>query len=220
MRASQRTRQAPRRFEPDDRIPAETFCAVSADELAVRFRLDDDAAPFLSRDAEVDHVLEFQHGGQTEVDNLVPLKQRLHRLESVTRIRLDPKPGGGIRIRTRTGYDSDPPPFQQAPGCEADASGEHRHRARPDAERDGTFVCRAKTACPEVDRHRPRSAQRQCRHELVEVAVVHAMCGAVDAVDGHTRGPQRRHGVVGHVVAADGPDHDRSGGHRPGAARR
>ncbi|MGN6126147.1 MAG: hypothetical protein ACTHON_06255 [Humibacter sp.] len=47
----------------------------------------------------------------TDVANLVPLKKRLHRLKSVTRIRLDPKPEGGIRVRTPTGYDSDPPPF-------------------------------------------------------------------------------------------------------------
>ncbi|GAB3614789.1 hypothetical protein GCM10027415_31290 [Humibacter ginsengisoli] len=54
---------------------------------------------------------ERQHGGPTDVANLAPLKPRLHRLKTVTRIRLDPKPDGGIRVRTPTGYDSDPPPF-------------------------------------------------------------------------------------------------------------
>ncbi|MGA0567655.1 DUF222 domain-containing protein [Rathayibacter sp. KR2-224] len=79
--------------------------------LKIRYGLDDSAAPFLCPGAEIDHVIEFQHGGDTDVDNLVPLKPRLHRLKSVTRIRLDPKPDGGIRVRTPTGYDSDPPPF-------------------------------------------------------------------------------------------------------------
>jgi hypothetical protein len=83
--------------------------------LTLKFGLDDDAAPFLPAGivtgSEVDHVIEFQHGGPTDVANLVPLKPRLHRLKTVTRIRLDPKPDGGIRVRTPTGYDSDPPPF-------------------------------------------------------------------------------------------------------------
>jgi hypothetical protein len=83
--------------------------------LTLRYGLDDDSAPYLSSGviagAEIDHVVEWQHGGVTDVENLVPLKPRLHRLKSVTRIRLDPKPGGGIRVRTPTGFDSDPPPF-------------------------------------------------------------------------------------------------------------
>jgi Domain of unknown function (DUF222) len=83
--------------------------------LTIRFGLDDDAAPYLAAGvtsgAEIDHVIEWQHGGTTDVTNLLPLKPRLHRLKTVTRIRLDPKPDGGIRIRTPTGYDSDPPPF-------------------------------------------------------------------------------------------------------------
>jgi hypothetical protein len=86
----------------------------SADQrtwLRLNFGLDDAAAPFLSPDAEFDHVIEHQHGGITDVANLVPLKPRLHRLKTVTGVRLDPKPGGGIRVRTPTGYDSDPPPF-------------------------------------------------------------------------------------------------------------
>ncbi|WP_460572212.1 HNH endonuclease signature motif containing protein [Humibacter soli] len=77
----------------------------------LRYGLDDAAAPFIAPGAEIDHVVEWQHGGTTDVANLVPLKPRLHRLKSVTRIRLDPKPDGGIRVRTPTGYDSDPPPF-------------------------------------------------------------------------------------------------------------
>ncbi|WP_460522009.1 HNH endonuclease signature motif containing protein [Humibacter antri] len=83
--------------------------------LTLRFGLDEDAAPYLPAGivtgAEVDHVIERQHGGPTNVTNLVPLKPRLHRLKTITRIRLDPKPGGGIRVRTPTGYDTDPPPF-------------------------------------------------------------------------------------------------------------
>ncbi|WP_211217960.1 HNH endonuclease signature motif containing protein [Humibacter albus] len=83
--------------------------------LTLRYGLDDAAAPYvapgLTTGGEVDHVAEWQHGGTTDVDNLLPLKPRLHRLKSVTRIRLDPKPDGGIRVRTPTGYDSDPPPF-------------------------------------------------------------------------------------------------------------
>jgi len=86
----------------------------SADQrhwLKLRYGLDDAAGPFVAPDAELDHVVEYQHGGATDVANLVPLKKRLHRLKSVTRIRLDPKPDGAIRVRTPTGYDSDPPPF-------------------------------------------------------------------------------------------------------------
>ncbi|WP_460568712.1 DUF222 domain-containing protein [Humibacter soli] len=79
--------------------------------LKLRYGLDDDSAPYLAPDAELDDVIEYQHGGTTDVANLLPLKKRLHRLKSVTRIRLDPKPDGGIRVRTPTGYDSDPPPF-------------------------------------------------------------------------------------------------------------
>lgn len=83
--------------------------------LTLKYGLDEDAAPYLptgvAAGGEVDHVIERQHGGPTDVANLVPLKPRLHRLKTVTRIRLDPKPGGGIRVRTPTGYDSDPPPF-------------------------------------------------------------------------------------------------------------
>ncbi|MGN6128610.1 MAG: DUF222 domain-containing protein [Humibacter sp.] len=79
--------------------------------LTLRYGLDDAAAPFIAPGAEIDHVVEWQHGGTTDVANLLPLKPRLHRLKSVTRIRLDPKPDGGIRVRTPTGYDSDPPPF-------------------------------------------------------------------------------------------------------------
>jgi hypothetical protein len=83
--------------------------------LTLRYGLDENSAPYLpigiTAGAEVDHVMERQHGGATDVANLVPLKPRLHRLKTVTRIRLDPKPDGGIRVRTPTGYDSDPPPF-------------------------------------------------------------------------------------------------------------
>ncbi|WP_460580374.1 HNH endonuclease signature motif containing protein [Humibacter ginsengisoli] len=83
--------------------------------LTLRYGLDEDAAPYLpvgvTTGAEIDHVIERQHGGPTNVTNLAPLKPRLHRLKTVTRIRLDPKPDGGIRVRTPTGYDSDPPPF-------------------------------------------------------------------------------------------------------------
>ncbi|QDZ13834.1 DUF222 domain-containing protein [Humibacter ginsenosidimutans] len=79
--------------------------------LRLNYGFDESAAPYLSLGSEVDHVVEWQHGGTTDVTNLVPLKPRLHRLKSVTRIRLDPKPDGGIRVRTPTGYDSDPPPF-------------------------------------------------------------------------------------------------------------
>ncbi|WP_460580211.1 HNH endonuclease signature motif containing protein [Humibacter ginsengisoli] len=83
--------------------------------LTLKFGLDEDAATFLpvgvATGAEVDHVIERQHGGPTDVANLAPFKPRLHRLKTVTMIRLDPKPDGGIRVRTPTGYDSDPPPF-------------------------------------------------------------------------------------------------------------
>ena len=83
--------------------------------LTLKYGLDEDAAPFVPvgivTGAEVDHVIERQHGGPTNVGNLVPFKPRLHRMKTVTRIRLDPKPDGGIRVRTPTGYDSDPPPF-------------------------------------------------------------------------------------------------------------
>jgi hypothetical protein len=79
--------------------------------LRIHYGLDDDAAPYLSPDAEIDHVVEWHEGGTTDVANLVPLKPRLHRLKSVTGIRLEPKADGGIRVRTPTGYDSDPPPF-------------------------------------------------------------------------------------------------------------
>ncbi|WP_460534817.1 HNH endonuclease signature motif containing protein, partial [Humibacter ginsengiterrae] len=83
--------------------------------LTLRYGLDEDAAPYLpvgvTTGAEIDHVIERQHGGPTNVTNLAPLKPRLHRLKTVTGIRLDPKPDGGIRVRTPTGYDSDPPPF-------------------------------------------------------------------------------------------------------------
>ncbi|GAB3612676.1 HNH endonuclease signature motif containing protein [Humibacter ginsengisoli] len=83
--------------------------------LTLRYGLDEDAAPYLpvgvTTGAEIDHVIERQHGGPTNVTNLAPLKPRLHRLKTVTRIRLDPKPDGGIRVRTPTGYDSNPPPF-------------------------------------------------------------------------------------------------------------
>jgi hypothetical protein len=86
----------------------------SADQrhwLRLTYGLDEDAAPYLSPDAEFDHVIQFQHGGATDVANLVPLKPRYHRLKSVTGIRFDPRPAGGIRVTTPTGYDSDPPPF-------------------------------------------------------------------------------------------------------------
>ncbi|MGA0567697.1 DUF222 domain-containing protein [Rathayibacter sp. KR2-224] len=79
--------------------------------LRIKYGLDDDAAPYLSLGADIDHVIEYQHGGATDVTNLLPLKPRLHRLKTVTRIRLEPKAEGGIRVRTPTGYDSDPPPF-------------------------------------------------------------------------------------------------------------
>ena len=83
--------------------------------LTLTYGLDENAAPFLPvgivTGAEVDHVIERQHGGPTDVGNLAPFKPRLHRMKTVTRIRLDPKPDGGIRVRTPTGYDSDPPPF-------------------------------------------------------------------------------------------------------------
>jgi hypothetical protein len=79
--------------------------------LRLNYGFNEAAAPYVSLDSEVDHVIEWQHGGTTDATNLVPLKPRLHRLKSVTRIRLDPKPDGGIRVRTPTGYDSDPPPF-------------------------------------------------------------------------------------------------------------
>ena len=83
--------------------------------LTLRYGLDDNADPYLApgvtTGGEIDHVTEWHNGGTTDVDNLLPLKPRLHRLKSVTRIRLDPKPDGGIRIRTPTGYDTDPPPF-------------------------------------------------------------------------------------------------------------
>jgi hypothetical protein len=81
----------------------------------LRYGLDDEAASFISPGitcgAEIDHVIEWQHGGPTNVANLLPLKPRLHRLKTVTRIRLDPRPGGGVRVSTPTGYDTDPPPF-------------------------------------------------------------------------------------------------------------
>ncbi|GAB3391309.1 hypothetical protein GCM10027568_16670 [Humibacter soli] len=86
----------------------------SADQrrwLTLRYGLDDDATPFLAPDAEIDHVIEYQHGGLTNVTNLLPLKKRLHRLKSVTKIRIDPDPGGGIRVRTPTTHHTDPPPF-------------------------------------------------------------------------------------------------------------
>jgi hypothetical protein len=83
--------------------------------LTLRYGLDEDAAPYVPTSivtgAEVDHVIERQHGGPTNVANLAPWRPRLHRLKTVTKIRLDPKPDGGIRVRTPTGYDSDPPPF-------------------------------------------------------------------------------------------------------------
>jgi hypothetical protein len=83
--------------------------------LTLKYGLDEEAAPFLPvgivTGAEIDHVIERQHGGPTDVGNLAPFKPRLHRMKTVTRIRLDPKPDGGIRVRTPTGYDSDPPPF-------------------------------------------------------------------------------------------------------------
>lgn len=79
--------------------------------LRLNYGFADAASPYVSLDAEVDHVIEWQHGGSTNVQNLLPLKPRLHRLKSVTRIRIDPKPDGGVRVRTPTGYDSDPPPF-------------------------------------------------------------------------------------------------------------
>ena len=83
--------------------------------LTLKYGLDEDAAPYLpvgvTTGAEIDHVIERQHGGPTNVTNLAPFKPRLHRLKTVTMIRLDPKPDGGIRVRTPTGYDSDPPPF-------------------------------------------------------------------------------------------------------------
>ena len=83
--------------------------------LTLKYGLDENAAPFVPvgivTGAEVDHVIERQHGGPTNVRNLAPFKPRLHRMKTVTRIRLDPQPDGGIRVRTPTGYDSDPPPF-------------------------------------------------------------------------------------------------------------
>ncbi|MGN6205192.1 MAG: hypothetical protein ACTHNC_09780, partial [Humibacter sp.] len=83
--------------------------------LTLTYGLDENAAPFLPvgivTGSEVDHVIERQHGGPTDVGNLAPFKPRLHRMKTVTRIRLDPKPDGGIRVRTPTGYDRDPPPF-------------------------------------------------------------------------------------------------------------
>lgn len=79
--------------------------------LRLNYGFTEAASSYVSLDAEIDHAIEWQHGGTTDIQNLVPLKPRLHRLKSVTRIRLDPKPDGGIRVRTPTGYDSDPPPF-------------------------------------------------------------------------------------------------------------
>ncbi|MGN6203603.1 DUF222 domain-containing protein [Humibacter sp.] len=83
--------------------------------LTLTYGLDEEAAPYVPvgivSGAEIDHVIERQHGGPTDVGNLAPFKPRLHRMKTVTRIRLDPKPDGGIRVRTPTGYDSDPPPF-------------------------------------------------------------------------------------------------------------
>lgn len=77
--------------------------------LRLNYGFAEAASQYVSLDAEIDHSIEWQHGGTTDIQNLVPLKPRLHRLKSVTRIGLDPKPDGGIRVRTPTGYDSDPP---------------------------------------------------------------------------------------------------------------
>ncbi|WP_243061619.1 HNH endonuclease signature motif containing protein, partial [Humibacter sp. RRB41] len=79
--------------------------------LKIRYGLIDDAAPYLAPDAEIDHAIEYQHGGTTNVSNLLPMKKRLHRIKTITRITIEPKPDGTIRIRTPTGYDTDPPPF-------------------------------------------------------------------------------------------------------------
>ena len=43
----------------------------------------------------------------TEIENLLPLKPRLHRLKSMTGITFAARPHGGIRVTTPTGYDSD-----------------------------------------------------------------------------------------------------------------
>lgn len=79
--------------------------------LTLHYGLDDQAADYVSFDAEVDHVTEYQHGGATNVTNLIPLKPRLHRLKSVTTIAFAPRPEGGIRITTPTSRISHAPPF-------------------------------------------------------------------------------------------------------------
>ena len=80
--------------------------------LTLSYGLDEGAADLVSFDAEIDHVTEFQHGGRTDVTNLLPLIPRLHRLKSVARISFARAPtGGGIRVTTPTGHDSHPPPF-------------------------------------------------------------------------------------------------------------
>ena len=78
--------------------------------LTLRYSLDADATDYTSVDAEVDHVREWQDGGSTDIENLLPLKPRLHRLKSTTGITITARPGGGIRVTTPTGYDSHPPP--------------------------------------------------------------------------------------------------------------
>ncbi|WP_419818627.1 HNH endonuclease signature motif containing protein [Glaciibacter flavus] len=80
---------------------------VQRDWLTLRYGLDPDATDFVSVDAEIDHVHERQHGGMTEIKNLLPLKPRLHRLKSMTGITFAARPRGGIRVTTPTGYDSD-----------------------------------------------------------------------------------------------------------------
>ena len=80
---------------------------VQRDWLTLRYGLDPDATDFVSVDAEIDHVHERQHGGMTEIENLLPLKPRLHRLKSMTGITFAARPRGGIRVTTPTGYDSD-----------------------------------------------------------------------------------------------------------------
>ncbi|MGN6128100.1 MAG: HNH endonuclease, partial [Humibacter sp.] len=79
--------------------------------LKLRYGLDDAATPFLAPDAEIDHITEYQHGGTTNITNLVPLKKRLHRLKSITKIRINPHHNGGMQVKTPTTHNTDPPPF-------------------------------------------------------------------------------------------------------------
>lgn len=68
-----------------------------------------------ARRSEIDHSVDWQHGGATAHDNLAHLCSRHHHLKHEHRWRVDHEPGGVLRWRSPAGREytttPDPPPF-------------------------------------------------------------------------------------------------------------